>query len=127
LHLTSHKPSVQSLKQLLPAAPLSPPSPTPAGETEEAIAARKLQFPWGQWIKTGGIGKAKWLAKKVAEAAKKAAAAAAGGCGEGCSSGEHSHGAKAVSSLSDDLDMEGDKDQVREGGRESLWTATQLT
>lgn len=72
----------------------------PAGEEQEVIAARKLKFPWGQWLKGGSAD----------EGGSSEASAQTEACKAGCS-----HGAKgrASSPLSDDLDADADKDQVR--------------
>jgi hypothetical protein len=88
-----HTPFLTALSSVA-VLPLCP----PAGEDKEVIAARKLKFPWGQWLK-GGSGD---------EGGSSEASAQTEGCGAGCS-----HGAKgrASSPLSDDL--EAGADQVR--------------
>lgn len=86
--------------------PLACPAPpvNPAGEDKEVIAARKLAFPWGRWLKEGGAGDDE------------------GGSSEASAQTEGG-GAKARDSspLSDDLDRDADKDQV--GGAGWEWGA----
>jgi hypothetical protein len=70
----------------------------PAGEDQEVIAARKLKFPWGQWLKDGSGD----------EGGSSEASAQTEGCKAGCS---HGTKGRAGSPLSDDLNA--DADQVK--------------
>lgn len=94
-------------------------TPCHAGETQEVIAARKLQFPWGRWLKEGGGEEDEEEEEQEQEAGGSEASAQTGGGKAGCS---HHHNRSKGSSLSDDVDKEADKDQVgrREGGTSTI-------
>lgn len=82
-----------------PGPPRPAPPVNPAGEDKEVIAARKLAFPWGAWLKEGG------------------GAGDEGGSSEASAQTEGGAKARGSSPLSDDLDRDADKDQVGGAGR----------
>lgn len=81
------------------------PLPILTGETQEAIAARKLNFPWGRWLKGGS-------AEEEEEAGGSDASAQTDACEAGCS--HHHHPKRAGSAVSDDVGQGADTDQVGE-------------
>jgi hypothetical protein len=80
-------------------------TPILTGETQEVIAARKLNFPWGRWLKGGS-------AEEEEEAGGSDASAQTDACEAGCS--HHHHPKRAGSAVSDDVGQGADTDQVGE-------------